>query len=175
MIKLFEQFNNEQEIREICEKYNIKNYTINPDGSIDVNGDVYISGYRLSKLPLMFDNVSGDFSCGNNILTTLEGSPKWVGGDFDCHRNNFTSLNGCPIIIDGNLYIEYNQISLIDISIKVKGNIVFTGCNFDYRIESLSQDKLRILFEHGVDYNIFDKDGSINNSRLKRMFSDFNI
>ena len=27
-------------IHDICKRYNIKNYTINPDGSIDVNGDV---------------------------------------------------------------------------------------------------------------------------------------
>ena len=28
----------EQEIHDICKKYNIKNYTINPDGSTDVEG-----------------------------------------------------------------------------------------------------------------------------------------
>jgi len=27
-------------IYRICEEYGIKNYTINPDGSIDVDGDV---------------------------------------------------------------------------------------------------------------------------------------
>ena len=43
MIKLFEQFNNEQEIIEICKKYNIENYTINSDGSIDVNGGVTLT------------------------------------------------------------------------------------------------------------------------------------
>ena len=37
----------EQEIHDICRKYNIINYTINPDGSIDVNGDVYISKTNL--------------------------------------------------------------------------------------------------------------------------------
>ena len=29
-----------QEIHDICKKYGIQNYTINPDGSIDVNGNV---------------------------------------------------------------------------------------------------------------------------------------
>jgi hypothetical protein len=51
MIKLFEQFNNEQEIINICKKYNIQNYTINPDGSIDVNGDVWLSNKKLTKIP----------------------------------------------------------------------------------------------------------------------------
>ena len=174
MIKLFEQFNNEQEIREICKKYNIENYTINSDGSIDVEGDLYLFNLKLDKLPLIFNN-SGNFSCSHNNLTTLEGCPKRVNGNFDCYGNKITSLKGSPIIIDGNLYIEHNPISIIDSSIKVNGGIVITDTNFDDKIKSLSQDKLRILFEHGVDYNIFDKDGSINNSRLERMFSDFNI
>ena len=30
-------------IEEICEKYNIRNYTINEDGSIDVDGYVNLS------------------------------------------------------------------------------------------------------------------------------------
>ena len=32
-LKLFENF---QDIDSICKKYRIKNYTINPDGSVDV-------------------------------------------------------------------------------------------------------------------------------------------
>lgn len=34
----------EQEIHNICKKLKIKNYTINSDGSIDVDGDVILSG-----------------------------------------------------------------------------------------------------------------------------------
>ena len=52
MIKLFEQFNNEQEIHDICKKYNIENYTINSDGSIDVDGNVNLSKMNLTELPL---------------------------------------------------------------------------------------------------------------------------
>ena len=36
-LKLFESF---EEIDEICREYNISNYTINPDGSIDINKNV---------------------------------------------------------------------------------------------------------------------------------------
>ena len=36
-LKLFENF---EDIESICKKYNITNYTINVDGSIDVNGNV---------------------------------------------------------------------------------------------------------------------------------------
>ena len=71
MIKLFEQFNNEQEIIEICKKYNIENYTINPDGSIDVNGNVSLSEYEIKKIPIKFNKVNGYFSCLECGLTTL--------------------------------------------------------------------------------------------------------
>ena len=42
-------------------------------------------------------------------------------------------------------------------------------------IIELPQDKLKILFEHGVDYVVFKKDGLVNDSRLERLFKDFNI
>jgi hypothetical protein len=31
--------------------------------------------------------ISGDFSCSNNKLTSLQYAPKYVGGDFWCHNN----------------------------------------------------------------------------------------
>ena len=60
----------------ICEKYNIENYTINPDGSIDVAGDVNLDNMKLTELPLTFNKVTGSFDCVNNNLTSLKGCPK---------------------------------------------------------------------------------------------------
>ena len=37
-IKVFENFKTEKDIHNICNKYGIINYTINKDGSIDVDG-----------------------------------------------------------------------------------------------------------------------------------------
>ena len=37
-------------IHDICEKYNIENYTINPDGTIDVNGNIQIASELKAKL-----------------------------------------------------------------------------------------------------------------------------
>jgi hypothetical protein len=47
----------EQKIRYICKKYNIDNYTINPDGSIDVYQNVDLSNNDLYEIPLKFNNV----------------------------------------------------------------------------------------------------------------------
>jgi len=41
----------DKEIHKICKEYGIKNYTINTDGSIDVDGYVNLSKKRLTKLP----------------------------------------------------------------------------------------------------------------------------
>jgi len=107
-LKLFENF---EDIHKICKEYDIKNYTINTDGSIDVDGSVYLCNYEgLTKLPLKFNNVSGHFNCDHNNLTTLGGSPKSVGGDFYCNFNNLTSLEGSPKSVGGYFNCRYNKI-----------------------------------------------------------------
>ena len=80
-LKLFEGFD-ESEIRNICKKYGIENYIINPDESIDVNGDFSLWSKKLTKLPLKFNKVNGGFYCDYNKLTSLEGCPKEVNGFF---------------------------------------------------------------------------------------------
>jgi arginine decarboxylase-like protein len=91
--KLFkESVDSEFKIHKLCKEYNIKNYTINDDFSIDVDGDVNISYRKLDKIPLRFRDVSGNFLCSDNNLTSLLGCPEWVGGNFHCYENNLTSL-----------------------------------------------------------------------------------
>lgn len=77
------------EIIAICEQYNIRNYKINPDGSIDVNGSVYMGNYYLHALPVRFNRVYGGFYCNNNYLTTLDGLPNYIKGKFWCQNNPF--------------------------------------------------------------------------------------
>ena len=107
----------EQDIHKICEKYNIKNYIINPDGSIDVEGDVFISNKNLDKLPLKFNYVSGVFVCSYNKLTSLEGSPKEVGIKLYCTGNPLTTLNGFNLPYDKLVCYLFNKDEL-DILIK---------------------------------------------------------
>jgi hypothetical protein len=118
-------------IKEICRKYGITNYTINLDGSIDVVGNVYLIHDGLTEIPLKFNKVSGDFDCNNNQLlkfnkvigyfdcnnnqlTSLIGCPKEVGGDFYCSYNNLTSLDGCPKEVGGDFYCSYNNLTSLD-------------------------------------------------------------
>ncbi len=104
----------EKEIHDICMKYNIENYSINTDGSIDVNDDVNIYKRGLSKIPLKFNKVSGYFNCSNNNLTTLEGCPKKVDGFFDCSNNKLVSLDGIPEYIRGSLMCYRNPLKSLE-------------------------------------------------------------
>ena len=102
-------------IHEICKQYEIENYTINPDGSIDVDGDVYLCNKGLTELPLVFNKVSGNFDCGDNNLTTLKGSPRWISGDFYCDDNDLTD-NYCDTEIGGYFYTSLKQDGLTEVN-----------------------------------------------------------
>jgi hypothetical protein len=103
-------------IHDICKRYNIKNYTVNDDGSIDVDGNVDLSWYRLTELPLTFNKVTGYFDCGVNNLTTLKGCPRWVGGYFNCEDNQLTSLEFSPDYIGGYFSCSCNQLTSLEFS-----------------------------------------------------------
>jgi len=107
-IKLYESF---EDIDSICKYHNIKNYTINKDGSVDVDDNVYLYAKGLTKLPLKFGKVSGYFNCGSNELITLEGCPKSVGGNFNCHNNYLTTLEGCPQSVGGFFNFSNNKLN----------------------------------------------------------------
>jgi hypothetical protein len=110
-IKIYESFRTEQEIKDLCSEYDITDYQIRDDGSIDVDGDVYLmnSLVDLKQLPLTFNKVNGFFSCRENNLTTLEGCPKKVSRFFDCSYNRLTSLEYSPKIVEGHFHCWYNH------------------------------------------------------------------
>jgi len=112
----------------ICSKYDIRNYSINSDGSIDVDGNVHLERQNLTSIPLKFNDVYGGFFCTNNNLTNISGSPKMVNGDFYCYTNKITSLIGGPKHVGGSLSIDSNQITnLIGAPEYIGGNFYIFG------------------------------------------------
>ena len=110
---------------EVCERHRIKNYTINDDLSIDVEGHVNLAYKNLEYLPLRFNYVSGDFSCYDNKLKTLEGCPQTVSGSFDCYRNKLITLEGSPSVVNGNLICYVNELETLEGSPKtINGNFL---------------------------------------------------
>lgn len=58
-------------VTDILKTWGIRNYTINEDGSVDVKGNVYISGKGLKGAIsdyVTFGAVGGSFHCSNNKL-----------------------------------------------------------------------------------------------------------
>lgn len=117
----------------ICDKYNITNYTINPDLSIDVNGNVDINSKNLTELPLQFNKVFGSFNCESNDLTTLKGSPHEVSENFDCNSNSrLTSLEGCPIKVGGCFFCDECRLQTLEFLPSITAsNLSWSGDHID--------------------------------------------
>ena len=100
-------------------------YTINPiTNLIDVNGHfVYDnSGYKITNFAgIKFGNVTGNFNCYNNELTSLEGAPRRVDGFFSCAYNNLTSLEGAPYHVGNTFYCYNNKLTNLKYAPKVIG------------------------------------------------------
>ena len=103
-----------KQIHDICKKYGIENYTINPDGSIDVSGNVCLSDKNLTRIPIKFNKVYGYFDCSYNFITSLEGCPREVGGSFDCAKNQITSLKYSPIKVGTYINLYMNPLESLE-------------------------------------------------------------
>jgi len=102
------------EVIEVCKKYDIENYTINDDLSIDVAGGVNLAYKNLEHLPLKFNYVSGNFLCRINKLKSLEGCPRTVNGSFFCNDNELKTLEGSPQTIDGDFHCFNNELKTLE-------------------------------------------------------------
>jgi hypothetical protein len=112
----------------------IKDYVINNDLTVDVDGDVNLSSKNLTEIPIQFGSVKnffiinnkltslvgspfevdGYFYCQNNQLTTLKGAPQVVNGTFNCSHNKLTNLKGSPREVDGIFDCSYNLLTNLE-------------------------------------------------------------
>jgi len=169
-LKLFESFN-EKYIHKICKQYRIENYTINPDGSIDVNDFVSFFNNSLTKLPLKFNKVSGYFSCYNNELISLEGSPKEVNGFFDCHNNELTSFEYTPKIIRGDFDCEWNNIKTFEYFPSHVGSTFYCVGNSIHEVWVLFGDITKIELLN--DFDIFRDEDTDKPAIVMDRLNDF--
>ncbi len=178
-LKLFESFNDQKfvwlkiRINSICREWGIKNYTINKDGSIDVSGDVNLSYKGLSELPLKFRNITGDFFCDNNKLTSLEGCPQTVGGSFWCDENQLTSLEGCPQTVGDSFLCDNNKLTSLEGCPQTVGGTFYcynNPCSSIYE-EWIDTDRRDELLDMMKDYD-FLRGEIINWYLLEAFFND---
>jgi len=160
-VKLYESFRTEQEIIDLCSEYGIWNYQIRDDGSIDVVGNVDLSGKLgdLKQLPLNFNEVKGDFDCRVNNLTTLEGCPKVVHDYFSCAKNKLTSLEHSPKIIKGNFHCWYNDnLTSLDglENTNIDSCLDVEGCTNLYSLKGFPKKVGRFWCSHTPLYPIYN-------------------
>lgn len=113
----------------------IKNYTINSDLTVDVNGDADISvskmvlGPQSKRIPFQFGRVTGDFNCDGNGFTTLKGCPSFVGGSFSCNMNRLVALKYGPKFVGKDYFCIYNRLVTLAGSPSVIKGIFSCGGN----------------------------------------------
>jgi len=105
----FKRFLQEKEVI-VVEHIDYYNYGAYIGKTVKVKGNVDLSGLDLTKIPINFTEVGGDFYCSYNKLTSLKGAPKKVGGDFICSYNKLTSLEGAPEEVGESFYCSHNPL-----------------------------------------------------------------
>ncbi len=96
-IKIYEGFNpsKRSDIEFICKKHKIDNWTINSDGTVDVDEGVSLDK-RFIKSSVKFRNVNGTFFCNSMGLKSLEGFAPEYCNNFNCQTNDLESLEFGP-------------------------------------------------------------------------------
>ena len=102
-----------QEIKDICNFYGIYGYTINSDGSIDVDGNVKLTDKGLGRIPIKFNKVDGYFECSYNKLTDLENFPNEISGSVYLTGNNLKNLKGFGKV-GGLIYLDDNPLESLE-------------------------------------------------------------
>lgn len=98
-----------------------KDVTKNSDGSYDVKGNVFMQNLGLTKIPVKFRNVEGEFWCDHNKLTSLEGAPVRTSarlgrgyGSFQCNDNLLTSLKDGPKEVGAYYWCDNNKLTSLE-------------------------------------------------------------
>lgn len=111
-------------IKGFCEAFNIVDYIINTDLSLDVDGDVNISNVGLSEIPFKFNNVTGDFNCACNHFTDMFNGPKYVGGFYVVAYNELESFEHFPLTVGKSVIAYENEFDLVNSLPDVEYDIV---------------------------------------------------
>lgn len=148
--KLNKLLTNPLEVRDWMEKYagENDNYTINPDGTVDVRGSVAIHHEGLTSIDVQFNVVESNFDCSDSGLISLRGCPKIVKGFFSCRYNLLTDLMGGPMEVGRGYDCSHNLLkTLVGIG-KAKGFNIRNN-----RLVSLKGVQSEIEEEFNVEHN----------------------
>jgi hypothetical protein len=115
-------------IKAQCDKLSIQNYTINNDGTVDVNGDlnIYLVRDRVKKderndILINFNKVSGNVDirlhwrkAGRAGQAQLPFTFNEVTGNFFANHSMLETLIGCPKKVGGNFDVRTNRLHTLE-------------------------------------------------------------
>ena len=145
------------EQREFLDEYTRGTWSVNRKGLVDVQGAFDCYGQGLEDfLGIRFGKVSGGFSCRDNQLRTLEGSPRKVREGFYCYGNQLKTLEGAPRKVDGSFNCSRNPlISLEGAPEVIKWQFFFKNTVFNYNLQSflnkidhIKPEEISLLLTH---------------------------
>ena len=101
-------------IEKILDDFNIINYTINSDESVDVDGSVDLSFKNIHRLEVQFNKVIGNFSISGNPLTTMKGLPKYIEGTLHCNMTSLKTLEYFPEYVGDFSFLTLCDLESLD-------------------------------------------------------------
>ena len=129
---------------DVAGNFNCSNIFVHGNNINDINR------YSLKDLKgVKFGNVSGDFNCQYNKLTSLEGAPQTVKGNFLCRENQLTTLVGAPKKVGGYFDCNHNQLTSLEGAPKKVGG--YLGC-YGNPVSESTLKAIFALMEKGKAY-----------------------
>ena len=107
-------------------KWDFPNYTVNPDGSLNLVGNISIS----EPIPFIINKIKGNvtYIYEKGLYKpneSLKGAPKDIDGNFTCQFYGVRSLKQGPVKITGDFSVWGNRFS------DLQGSPLEIGKNFD--------------------------------------------
>lgn len=123
-----EFLSDEKKITEWLDSIGVKNYSINQDMSVTVNGNLLLDDKNLTEIPVKFKEVHGGIDVTSNKIKRLDWCPSIVKGSLEAWDNEIETLVGGPIEIEGSFDIDNNKLTnLQGAPKKVGGAFIITS------------------------------------------------
>tara|TARA_Y100000389_G_scaffold127220_1_gene124559 strand:- start:1053 stop:1643 length:591 start_codon:yes stop_codon:yes gene_type:complete len=169
-------------IEEVLDQYNVVDYSINNDGSVNLTKDITFFKKNLDKIPFNISKAPRVLDFSFNNISSLEGSPEECDTIFYA-MNNISDLTGVTIT-SRLLSLSNNKIEKINFPKEFKTNELLLNHNNIYELTGipinfngkifLNHNPIATCFKttDGKDVHVFNslkiiKDKKVNLKRLK--------
>ena len=105
---------NKELIELFCEEFNIKNYYINDDYSINVYQNVVLDNFIGDELPIKFNKVIGYFSCSISNIKSFKNFPNFIEENIYLQGNIIENFHGFPKTVKGRIVLWNSTIKSME-------------------------------------------------------------